>query len=465
MGFIPISFLFLLNKMKILIISEKGDFLNKLEKTIPSKDDYLYHLSKTENIYPLIRKNNIKTIIINLDKEDINGFPLLKDIKKYDPLIDVVIIGPNIPASKMVEAIKWGATEYLVKPVDPRMTLSVLERIKQKVLFRKKTFQLEKELADKYIFEGMVGRSVYMLDIFSLIEKVAKYTSSILITGETGTGKEMAARAVHNLGPRKNKPFVACDCVALPESLFESELFGYVKGAFTGAYKSKNGLFKEANEGTIFLDEIAEIPYLIQAKLLRVLEERKFRPLGTNKVEKVEVRVVASTNRDIREEVEQNRFREDLFHRINVVEIKLPPLRKRKEDIRLISLYFIKKYNQKLKKNILGISRRGQKILLDYDWPGNVRELENTIERAVMMCREKFLDIRDFPDYLIQYRTPEENQEFPYPYSHLTLEEIERKHILEILKAANYNKKKTSQILGLTRQALYRKLKRLQIPF
>lgn len=451
--------------MKILIVSEKRESSNKLEKTLSSQGYHPYRSSKTEDIYTILRKDNIKTMILNLNKHEIKDFSLLKEIKNYDPLIDVLLMGPNVPASKMVEAIKLGATEYLVKPVEPEMILPVLEKLKQKILFRKKTFQLEKELADKYIFEGMLGKSVYMLDVFSLIEKVARYTSSVLITGETGTGKEMVARAIHNLSPRKDKNFIPCDCVALPESLFESELFGYVKGAFTGAHKSKNGLFKEANGGTIFLDEIVEIPFSIQAKLLRVLEERKFRPLGSNKMEKVDVRVVASTNREIRKEVEEGKFREDLFHRINVVEINLPPLRKRKEDIRLLSLYFIKKYNQKFKKNISGISRRGQKILLDYDWPGNVRELENTVERAVMMCQEKFLDIRDFPDYLIQNRNTKEGPEFPYPYTQLTLEEMERKHILEVLKTTHYNKKKASQILGLTRQALYRKLKSLHIPF
>lgn len=451
--------------MKILIVSEKGEMFNKLKKTLSSKGYHPYRSSKTDDIYALLRKNNIKTIILNLDKDEIKDFSLLKDIKNYDPLIDVVVIGPQEPTSKTMEAIKLGATDYLSKPVDPGMLLPIIEKIEQKMSLRKKTFQLEKELTDKYFFEGMVGKSVYMLDVFSLIEKVARFSGSVLITGETGTGKELVARAIHNLSPRSEKEFMACDCIAIPESLFESELFGYVKGAFTGAHKSKDGLFKEANQGTIFLDEIAEIPVSIQAKLLRVLEERKFRALGSNKVEKVDVRVVASTNRDIREEVKNNKFREDLFHRINVVEINLPPLRKRKEDIRLLSLYFIKKYNQKFKKNIKGISRRGQKILLDYEWPGNVRELENTIERGVMMCQEKFLDIRNLPDYLIQHKNTREGHESPYPYYHLTLEEIERKHILEVLKRTRYNKKKTAQILGLTRQALYRKLKRLHIPF
>ena len=307
----------------------------------------------------------------------------------------------------------------------------------------------------------MVGKNPQMLEVFSLIERVSKYPVSVLITGETGTGKEMVARAIHNLSPRRNKKFVICDCTSIPETLFESELFGYLKGAFTGADKSKDGLFKEADGGTIFLDEIAEIPISIQSKLLRVLEEHQFRPLGSTKNVKVDVRVICATSRDLRESIKKGMFREDLFHRINVVEIKLPPLRERKEDIPLLCNYFLEKFNEKFKKNVLGISQRAKKILLNYPWPGNVRELENTIERAVMLCEDKFIDLKDLPDSLRDY---DYREEFLYPtYSNLTLDELERMYILSVLKKTNNNKQRAAKLLGLSRPALYRKLKKYNI--
>jgi len=447
--------------MNLLILAEKLDFYLPLKEFLSSKGFGVYYSSKKDNFYLIIKEKEIKVVLLDLIEEETKDFSLLKSIKNFDPLIEIIIAGDRIPASKIAEAIKLGATDYLTKPVEIEKFYSILEKIQKKILLRKSTYELEKELVQKYVFEGMVGKNPQMLEVFSLIERVSKYPVSVLITGETGTGKEMVARAIHNLSPRRNKKFIICDCTSIPETLFESELFGYLKGAFTGADKSKDGLFKEADGGTIFLDEIAEIPVSIQSKLLRVLEEHQFRPLGSTKNVKVDVRIICATSRDLRESIKKGDFREDLFHRINVVEIKLPPLRERKEDIPLLWSYFLEKFNKKFEKKVLGISQRAKKVLLNYPWPGNVRELENTIERAVMLCEDKFIDLKDLPDSLKNY---EYGEEILYPiHSNLTLEELEKIYIISVLKKTKNNKQRAAKLLGLSRPALYRKLKKYNI--
>lgn len=451
--------------MNLLILADKLDEYSLLDEFLSSKGFKTSSASKKEDFYSIIREKEIRIIILDLNKEEILEFALLKEIKNFDPLIEVIIIGTSVPPSKMAEAIKLGATDYLVRPLEIEVLQPVLKKIQDKILLRRETYQLEKALAESYVFQGMVGKNPYMLEVFSLIERVAKYSVSVLITGETGTGKEMVAQAIHSLSPRHDKNLVICDCTAIPETLFESELFGYVKGAFTGADKPKDGLFKEADSGTIFLDELGEIPTSVQSKLLRVLEEHQFRPLGSNKNVNVDVRVISATSRDLREDIKKGNFREDLFHRINVFEIKLPPLRERKEDIPLLCRRFLGTYNKAYKKNVLGISQRAQKIVLDYTWSGNVRQLENIIERAVMLCQEKFIDIKDLNHYL-RDTAVEEEISYPAPSTPLLkLDEVEKNHILEILKRTNNNKQKAAEILGLSRQALYRKLNKHSIPF
>jgi two-component system response regulator HydG len=451
--------------MNLLILADKLDEYSLLDEFLSSKGFKTSSALKKEDFYSIIREKEIRIIILDLNKEEVLEFALLKEIKNFDPLIEVIIIGTSVPPSKMAEAIKLGATDYLVRPLEIEVLQPVLKKIQDKILLRRETYQLEKALAESYVFQGMVGKNPYMLEVFSLIERVAKYSVSVLITGETGTGKEMVAQAIHSLSPRHDKNLVICDCTAIPETLFESELFGYVKGAFTGADKPKDGLFKEADSGTIFLDELGEIPTSVQSKLLRVLEEHQFRPLGSNKNVNVDVRVISATSRDLREDIKKGNFREDLFHRINVFEIKLPPLRERKEDIPLLCRRFLGTYNKAYKKNVLGISQRAQKIVLDYTWSGNVRQLENIIERAVMLCQEKFIDIKDLNHYL-RDTAVEEEISYPAPLTPLLkLDEVEKNHILEILKRTNNNKQKAAEILGLSRQALYRKLNKHSIPF
>jgi transcriptional regulator with PAS, ATPase and Fis domain len=311
---------------------------------------------------------------------------------------------------------------------------------------------------------GIIGKSPYMLEIYSFIEKIAPYFSSILITGETGTGKELAAHAIHKLSPEADRPLVICDCVSIPENLFESELFGYTKGAFTGADKDKKGLFEEADGGVIFLDEIGEIPLSVQPKLLRVLENHQFRPLGSNQPKSVDVKIIAATNRDLKACVKSGTFREDLYHRLNKVELVLPPLRERKEDIMLLTRHFLKRLSKKFSKKIKGLSSPVQKMFLKYTWPGNVRELENVLERSAMLTKKDFIDVEDLPAYLQDSIEVPQNIPFINHENLSSMEEMEKEYIQYILKMTNHNMKRTAEILEISRTTLYNKTEKYNIP-
>ena len=453
--------------MNILVISETPEIFEFLKDVVEPKGDQIYYSAKRDNLKNLIHHWNIRIIVLRLAPAETADFSPLRDIRNIDPLIDIILVGPALPMEKTVEAIHLGALDYLEEPFAGGDVLGILERIQEKIELRKQTYRLEKQLAEKYVFEGMVGRSAAMLEMFSLIERLAKFSSPVLIQGATGTGKEMVARALHHLSPRKDKKLVVCDCTAIPESLFESELFGYERGAFTGADKAKPGILKESDGSTLFLDEIGEIPPAIQTKLLRVLEEHNFRPLGSTAYVDIDVRVICATNKSLRGLIAAGSFREDLYHRINLAEIHLPPLRDRKDDIPLLANYFLETSNRKFKKSVRGISQRAKRVLTSYEYPGNVRELENLIERAVMLSTEPFVDLKDFPEDLrLSAETDDGTEEMagPYPFGRLSLEEMEKKHIGEVLKANGFNKVKAAKALELTRPALYRKLKKHGFP-
>lgn len=448
---------------KVMILSSDEAFAQHIQSALKATAYEIIISPLNKNIYKRIIEVKPRIFIIKREKRISTTLNLIKQIKEIDSLFEIIVIGPKESELMIAEFIRKGALDYLAWPVRKEDLLSILIKIDEKVALRRETFQLERDLVHKYLFAGMVSRNPKMLEIFSLIERLAKHQITVLITGETGTGKELVARALHELSPRKNKPLIIIDCASLPETLFESEVFGFERGAFTGADKSKPGLLKEADGGTVFFDEISEIPWGSQAKLLRFLSEGTFKPLGSNRLIKVDVRVICATNRDLRAEVNRGKFREDLFHRINVAEINLPPLRKRKEDIPLLCLYFLDIYNQKFNKSVRGISNRAKTLLTDYDWPGNIRELEKVIERAVMLTTEDFIDIQHLPENLLLTSSSQNIIEMPYPYGHLTLDEIEKKHLLEVLRATNFNKKQAAKRLGLTRPALYRKLKKYQL--
>ena len=449
--------------MNILVVSDTPETFTLLEKTVVPKGFTIFYSSNRDNIKSVIRRRGIRIIILRLSPEETADLRPLREIRNFDPLIEVILAGPPLPVNKTVEAVNLGAADYVTEPFDGRDILAILDRIREKADLRRQTYRLEKQLAEKYVFEGMVGRSAVMLELFSLIERLAKFSSPVLIQGATGTGKEMVARALHRLSPRRERKLVVCDCTSIPESLFESELFGYERGAFTGADKAKPGIFKDSDGGTLFLDEIGDVPPSIQTKLLRVLEEHRFRPLGSNAHIEIDVRVICATNKNLRTLISEGSFREDLFHRINLAEINLPALRERRDDILMLANHFLETSSRKFKKDIRGISQRAKRILANYDYPGNVRELENLIERAVMLSAEAFVDIKDLPEPVVIASERAENDERearPYPFTQMSLEDIEKKHIGEILKAAGHNKVKAAKMLGLTRPALYRKLKK-----
>ncbi|MCX8160714.1 MAG: sigma-54 dependent transcriptional regulator [Candidatus Saccharicenans sp.] len=432
----------------------------EIARALPSGTCQLTLARVDEDLIDRISQEKPRVILLVSEGRLSDTFSRLRMIKSFDPLMEVIVLGQAESETKVAEVIKAGALDYLNLPVGAAALADSLKKLEEKISVRRETYQLERELASKYIFEGMVGRHPAMLEVFALVERLARHQITVLITGETGTGKELVARALHSLSPRKDRPLVVVDCTTLPESLFESEVFGYERGAFTGADRAKSGLLKEADGGTIFFDEISEIPLSSQAKLLRFLSERTFKPLGSNRPVRVDVRVLCATNRNLREEVKKGNFREDLYHRINVAEVNLPPLRKRKEDIPLLCLHFIDRYNQRFGKSVRGLSNRVKKILFEYDWPGNVRELEKVIERGVTLTADNFIDIQHLPERMISLVETELVEDKAYPYVNLSLEEIEKKHLLEVLRAHGFNKQQAARALGLTRPALYRKLKK-----
>lgn len=450
--------------MKVLIVDEDLKSYELTQRSPLVEDCDLINSSDPDEIQAYAREYDTDVVLIDIDRPGFEGTELVKQFQKDDALIEVVLSGKELPREKVLELINAGASEYLAKPFLADDLHQTFKKVQNKKKLRRDTFRLEKRLEKKYLFQGIVGKSPYMLEIFSLIEKIAQYFSSILVTGETGTGKEMIASAIHAVNRPRNRKLVICDCVSIPDTLFESELFGYVKGAFTGADKTKKGLFEEAHQGIIFFDEIGEIPLSVQAKLLRALEYHQYRPLGSTEVKKVDVRVIAATNRDLKDSIAQNTFREDLYHRLNKVRIHLPALREKREDIPLLVRYFLESFNRKFDKSVNGISQQVQKLFQKYDWPGNIRELENVLERAMMLCERDFIDLEDLPDDLKSTYTSENQIPFINRNNLSSLEDLEKDYIAYLLKFTNNNMRRTSKILGISRTTLYNKLAKLNIP-
>jgi len=450
--------------MNLLLIDE-GLSLYDLVKNFSLMDKCdLYFSESTNSILKYIKDHQIDVVIKDLDKYQNKALPLINKLHRFDSLLDIILIGKTGTPENVMEVIKKGATDFLEKPVTQEVIEKTLRSINEKRNLRKETYILEKKLEEKYSFRGIIGKSPYMLEIFSLIEKISKFFSSILITGETGTGKELAAYAIHDLSTRSDKKLVICDCVSIPENLFESELFGYKKGAFTGAHTDKKGLFEAAHKSIIFLDEIGEIPLSIQSKLLRVLESHQFRPLGSNETKEVDIKIIAATNKNLSNCIENNTFREDLFHRLNKVEVHLPPLREKKEDIPLLVRYFLENLRKRVDKNLKGISMKVQKIFTKYNWPGNVRELENVLERAALVTKKEFIDREDLPEYLQDITLLKKSESLIDKEKYSSLEELEKDYIDYLLNQTNHNIKKTADILNISRTTLYSKLKKYEIP-
>jgi DNA-binding NtrC family response regulator len=389
-----------------------------------------------------------------------DGIETMMEIRRVRPEASIIIITAYATVDTAIQAMKEGAQEYIVKPCNPQeISLLVSRILKVKKLQRENTI-LRKKLTRQYHYRDIITKNSRMEDILKLAREISSLRSTVLIRGESGTGKELVARAIHFSGDRASKPFITVSCAALTETLLESELFGYEKGAFTGAAAQTRGKFEIADGGTIFLDEIGDISPKLQADLLRVLQERCFYRVGGSEEVGVDARVIAATNKDLSEEVRAGRFRDDLYYRLNVIEIHLPPLRERREDIPLLVDHIIERISHELGKEINGISEDALKILMDYNWPGNVRELQNVIERAIVTCHNHFLTDSDFTTLNGRHGT---RQAWEVP-ADLTLNELERRAIIATLSRTCGNVKEAAASLGIDRSTLYEKLKRYEIP-
>jgi DNA-binding NtrC family response regulator len=410
--------------------------------------------------------------MVDLRMPDVNGLDLLRQIKASVPGCEVILMTAHAAVDSAVEAIKLGAREYLTKPFDFDRLRDLLIGIRVEIERRAQVLLLESQVARELEFHGMLGRSPAMQDVFSLIQRLAPHAKVALISGETGTGKELAARAFHQAGPRRTKPFVTINCSAVVDTLFESELFGHVRGAFTGAIESKAGVFEAANGGMLFLDEVGELPLSVQAKLLRALEYGEVQRVGSLQPKRVDVAVIAATNRDLRTEVAAGRFRGDLFYRLNVVEVTLPPLRDRREDIPYFTAAFLHDAADRMRKPITGMTAGAERLLRSARWDGNVRELKNVIERACMLTDGNVITERELsgafgPDVAHAFRpadTAIQNHAAPDPEgSPARLDAREREHILDVLRQVNGNRMAAAKVLGISRRALYRRLERHQL--
>ena len=446
---------------RILVVDDEDIIRESLSFILKKEGYYVQEAENGRVAYDKILEESFDLVITDLEMPEMKGLELLQEIKKLNIQTSIIIITAFGSLDTAISALRNGASDYILKPVEFDELL-----IKVKRLFEVKDLVLEnrilkKEIQRNFDFENIVGKSTAIQKIYDMIHTVAETDSTVLISGNSGTGKELVARALHFKSKRKNKPFIAVNCGAISENLIESELFGHKKGAFTGAITDKEGYMKAADGGTLFLDEISEMPPQLQVKLLRALQEKEYTPVGTTLSLPVNVRFIATTNRDLKEEVKAGRFREDLYYRLNVIDINLPSLKEREEDIPLLADHFLNKYRNDLKKNIKGIDSEAMRALINYEWRGEVRELENIIERAVIFCKEEFITLKDLPQI---FRPNSEVIDFTISGS---LEEatkkFEREIILKALAANEYNKEKAAEVLQVGLSTLYRKLKELDI--
>lgn len=441
-------------KFTILVIDDEENIRNGLAANFEMEDYKVKTASSGKEGLSIVSKGDIDLVVTDLRMDGMSGEKVLRRITTETPGIPVIVLTGHGSIDSAVEAMKNGAYDFLTKPLNlDQLNVIVKRALENRELSLQHTM-LKKELGEAVTFDRMIGTSADMRRLLELIKKVAPSRASVLITGESGVGKELVADALHSLSGRREKSFVKVHCAALSETLLESELFGHEKGAFTGADSMKKGRFELAHGGTIFLDEIGEINQTTQIKLLRVLQERTFERVGGEETIEVDVRVVAATNRNIEEEVKAGRFREDLYYRLNVVRLQVPPLRERKDDIPLLMDSFLKRFSEENSKSILGFENRARQALYRYDWPGNIRELQNCIESAVVMCSGKEISIEDLPPTISRF-SGEGSISIPMG---LSLDDAEKIIIKENLAFNNGNKTKTAEILGIERKTLAKKI-------
>lgn len=443
-----------MESMKILVVDDEALIRDMIKRGLSQMGGFSVEVAQSgPEAIEKMEKDVFDLVLTDLKMPEMDGLELLKTIKGTRPDIMVIMMTAHGSIETAVEAMKIGADDYITKPIDFNDLLLHISKVQKESLLLRENRLLRMEVRKKFEFSNIIGKSKKMQEIFSLIEKVALGSSTVMIYGGSGTGKELVAKAIHYNSPRADRPFIPFNCGAIPETLVESELFGHTKGAFTGAIQAKKGLFEEANGGTLFLDEISSILPSVQVKLLRVLQERELMKVGSTERTKIDVRMIAATNENLEENMKQGKFREDLFYRLHVFPIFLPDLKGRKEDIPLLAYHFLDFYSKEAKKEIKGVSKEAMKLLLEYHWPGNVRELENAIERAVIMTDQDTLVPNDLPKDLMEGFSEMIKRGVK---DRKSLDDIKSEYIKEILKEVGGNKRIASEILRVNPRTLYR---------
>ena len=445
--------------VKILVVDDEVTIRDSLKMVLEEEGYATSTAANGAEAFKMAQQDFYDIVITDLKMPEMDGMTLLQKCRHTCPQTSLIIITAHGSLDSAIEALRLGAYDYFLKPFDFDDVLLKIKRLVKHNELVLENMALRREVEKKYNFSNIVGQSRQMQEVFKLIKKVAKSKGNVLITGKSGTGKELVARAIHYNSDRKHKPFVAVNCGAIVGNLMESEFFGHKKGSFTGAVRDKEGLFQMASDGTLFLDEVGDIPLNLQVKLLRAIEEREVMPVGGVNPVKVDVRIIAATNRDLADDVNKGLFRDDLYYRLNVVEIQLPSLSQRREDIPLLVNHFIQKYNSELKCAIKGVDNETMRILMNYEWKGGIRELENVIERALILSENDYLSKSDLPPNMLSddyhYIQPDRLKE--------AVAAFEKEHILSVLKRVDMNKEEASKILDISLSSLYRKIDELKI--
>lgn len=448
------------DSMTVAVLDDEPGMVEMLQESLRCLGFGSIGTSDPKYALELIEQGRVRVVMSDIKMPGVDGLQFLQQSLQRDPGVYVILMTGYYSLENAIAAVKRGAYDYIPKPVDRMRLKKSLDELAESFHRRKRIRDLEHQLLSDLEFHGIVGKSPAMLEVYEMVRKVARHYTNILLSGGTGTGKELVAQAIHQMSPVAQQRFAVCNCSAMVDTLLESQLFGHVRGAFTGATDTRPGLFEYANGGAVFLDEVGETSLPMQAKLLRVIQNREIQRVGSPEVRRVDVRLIAATNRDLRSEVLAGRFREDLYYRLSTIQIRVPSLADRLDDVPLLVQFFLKKYNEAYNKQIQGLTRRAQAALLQHGWPGNVRELENTISCACLTTTNEFIDVDDLPESLRKpsgrNAHPEEN------WRPLPLAEVRRQHIRRVLESCGGNRVRAAQLLGIGRTSLYRFLRRAE---
>lgn len=453
-----------MTKGSILIVDDDKAHLSMLQTILSGWGYKVKGVEDGADAIAGVKEKPYDAVLMDVRMAHVSGIEALQEIKKYNPAIPIIIMTAYSSVDTAVEAMKLGAYDYLTKPLNFDDLKFTIERSLEHMALAREIKTLKKEISSRAVLDSIIGTSAAMRDLITMVKTVSATEATVLITGESGTGKELIARAIHANSLRKDGPLVTVNCAALTETLLESELFGHEKGSFTGADKKRDGRFMQARQGTIFLDEVGEIPIHMQAKILRAIQEREIQRLGSDQIITVDVRIIAATNRDLLEDVHNGKFREDLYYRLNVVNLQVPSLAQRKEDIPLLAGHFFDRFAEKNRKSLKGFTPAAMDMLVRYSWPGNVRELENAIERSVIMCLGDYISERELPPAISGSEEEVPDEASPLAkMAGLPLDEIEKAAIIQTLGDTEGNKSEAARILNITRTTLNNKIKKYKI--